>query len=42
VFEELGLDPAQPSRRRQLLESDTFRVLLEAPLFEPEALPRAA
>ena len=42
VFEELGLDPAQPSRRRQLLESDTFRVLLEAPLLEPEALPRAA
>ena len=37
VFEELGLDPAQPSRRRQLLESDTFRALLE-----PEALPRAA
>jgi single-stranded-DNA-specific exonuclease len=42
VFEELGLHPAQPSRRRQLLESDTFRVLLDAPLFEPEALPRAA
>ena len=42
VFEELGLDPARPSRRRQLLESDTFRVLLEAPLLEPEALPRAA
>ena len=37
VFQELGLDPAQPSRRRQLLESDTFRTLLE-----PAALPRAA
>jgi single-stranded-DNA-specific exonuclease len=47
VFEELGLDPRAPSRRRQLLESDTFRALLEPavfepPLFEPGALPRAA
>jgi single-stranded-DNA-specific exonuclease len=42
VFEELGLDPAQPARRRQLLESDTFRALLEPAVFEPEALPRAA
>ncbi len=37
VFDELGLDPAQPARRRQLLESDAFRALLER-----EALPRAA
>jgi single-stranded-DNA-specific exonuclease len=42
VFEELGLDPADPSRRRQLLESDTFRALLESAAFEPDALPRAA
>ena len=41
VFEELGLDPAQPSRRRQLLESDAFRALLE-PVLDDEALPRAA
>ena len=40
VFEELGLDPAQPSRRRQLLESDAFRALLEPG--STEALPRAA
>jgi single-stranded-DNA-specific exonuclease len=37
VFAELGLDPAEPSRKRQLLESEAFRDLLE-----PEALPRAA
>jgi single-stranded-DNA-specific exonuclease len=37
VFAELGLDTSQPDRRRQLLESETFRALLER-----EALPRAA
>jgi single-stranded-DNA-specific exonuclease len=37
VFDELGLDPAEPSRRRQLLESEAFRALLE-----PDVLPRAA
>ncbi len=37
VFEELRLDPAEPSRRRQLLESEAFRGLLE-----PDVLPRAA
>ncbi|MBA2643375.1 MAG: single-stranded-DNA-specific exonuclease RecJ [Actinobacteria bacterium] len=36
IFVELGLDPTSPARR-QLLESETFRALLEA-----EALPRAA
>ena len=36
VFSELGLDPAV-GVRRQLLESETFRALLEQ-----EALPRAA
>ncbi len=36
VFAELGLD-GELGRRRQLLESETFRTLLE-----PEALPRAA
>jgi single-stranded-DNA-specific exonuclease len=37
VFIELGLDRDTPARRRQLLESETFRALLEG-----EALPRAA
>jgi single-stranded-DNA-specific exonuclease len=37
VFAELGLDPAQPVRRRELLESETFRDLLLR-----EALPQAA
>jgi single-stranded-DNA-specific exonuclease len=37
VFAELGLDTSQPERRRQLLESETFRALLER-----DALPQAA
>ena len=37
VFGELGLDPGEPARRRQLLESNAFRELLE-----PDVLPRAA
>ncbi len=37
VFAELGLDASQPEQRRQLLESETFRALLER-----EVLPRAA
>ncbi len=42
VFDELGLDPGEATsggsgRRRQLLESDAFRELLE-----PDVLPRAA
>ena len=35
IFRELGLDAGGP--KRQLLESETFRALLER-----EALPRAA
>jgi single-stranded-DNA-specific exonuclease len=41
VFAELGLDAAEPARRRQLLESETFRGLLSAGELA-EALPRAA
>ena len=37
IFAELGVDAATPARRRQLLESETFRDLLER-----EVLPRAA
>jgi single-stranded-DNA-specific exonuclease len=37
IFAELGLDGETPARRRQLLESETFRALLER-----EVLPRAA
>ena len=42
VFAELGLDGPDPARRRQLLESETFRALLEreAPLVS--SLPQAA
>ncbi len=39
VFSELGLDADGGRRRRQLLESETFRALLER---EAVALPRAA
>jgi single-stranded-DNA-specific exonuclease len=37
IFVELGLADGEPARRRQLLESETFRGLLDR-----EALPRAA
>jgi hypothetical protein len=37
VFAELELDPSHPERRRQLLESGTFRSLLDG-----DVLPRAA
>ena len=37
VFAELRLETSQPERRRQLLESETFRALLER-----EVLPQAA
>jgi single-stranded-DNA-specific exonuclease len=45
VFAELGLDAAEPARRRQLLESETFRGLLSRDPGRdelPEALPQAA
>jgi single-stranded-DNA-specific exonuclease len=46
VFAELGLggegDDSEPPRRRQLLESEAFRALLERAVPEPGALPRAA
>jgi hypothetical protein len=42
IFAELGLDGETPARRRQLLESETFRALLEREVLEREALPRAA
>jgi single-stranded-DNA-specific exonuclease len=45
VFDELGLAPsttARPERRRQLLESEAFRVLLAGDTLPHDVLPRAA
>jgi single-stranded-DNA-specific exonuclease len=39
IFEELRLDPELPGRRRELLESETFRALLEGAVPQ-EAVPQ--
>jgi single-stranded-DNA-specific exonuclease len=44
IFAELGLDAAEArlGRKKQLLESETFRMLLERESLEPVSLPQAA